>query len=57
LQCAEYLVAIEPAASQNGATATKNDNYNDGNNEGIVLLGFFGDGGHLVVHNFYSCLK
>jgi len=57
-QCAHNLVAVEPAAKHNSAAAANEYNSNDGNNEsGIVLLGFFDNGGHLVVHDFFSCLK
>jgi len=52
------LVAVEPAAKHDSAATANKYNSNDSNNEsGIVLLGFFDNGGHLVVHDFFSCLK
>jgi hypothetical protein len=58
LEGAQDLVTIEPAASYNGATTAKYNNDNDSNDEGgVVFLGFFGNGGHLVSHDFFSCLK
>jgi len=54
----QNLITVEPAACYNGTAAAKYNNDNDGNNEGgIVLFRFFSDGGHLVSHDFFSCLK
>jgi len=39
------------------ATTQQYDRNNGNDHGGIVLLGFFGNGGHLVVHDFFSCLK
>jgi len=58
LEGAQDLIAVEPTAQHDGTTTTNEYNSNDSNNEGgVVFLGFFDNGGHLVVHDFFSCLK
>jgi hypothetical protein len=55
LQGAQDLVTVEPAASQNGAATAQQYNYdNDNDHSGVVLFGFFSNGGHLIVHDIYS---
>jgi hypothetical protein len=51
------LVAIEPATSDKRATAAKQDNNYDTDDESsIALLGGFGTNRHFVhfIHDFYS---
>ena len=44
---------ISGASSNDTATAENNDN-NGNDQSGIVFLGFFNDGRHLIVHDFFS---
>ena len=58
LEGAQDLVAVLPQTKSGyTATAQYHNSDDDDNESGIVLLGFFSNGGHLVVHDIYSCFE
>jgi hypothetical protein len=51
-------VTIIPGDSRtNTTTAQQNDDDGDNDQGCIVLLGLFGDWGHLIVHNYFSSME
>jgi hypothetical protein len=51
-------ITIIPGDSRTDTTTAQQNDDDDNNDQGgIVLLGLFGDGGHLIVHNYFSSME
>jgi len=51
----QNCITILPGDSQNDTTTAQQHDRDDGYDEsGVAFLGFLGDWGHLIVHNYFS---